>query len=590
MKTAIGLFLALAGSLFGQYPTYPGCANLKESDFREVKLFNLDDDLSMNEPMRMDFHQDDQGNTNIYFVERAGKIKYYDAVAKAVKVVGALDVLFATESGLLGIALDPDFKSNRWIYFYWSPKSIKVYRISRFTILPGNILDPGSEKVVLDIPDTRININVHNGGALQFDKNGDLWVAVGEHDHISHEPTYYHNTTDKEVSGEDESPDTYSLYGSVLRIHPEADGSYSIPKGNFGEFWSKKFGSQGRTVLAKKYADTSLVRPEIYVKGFRDAMSVQVDPKTGWAIVSDCGAQCHKIAPAYYCPVHGKTEKTMLITEPGYQGWPYFHADNHPYVMNKSEEKDPMAPVNTSPFRRGVDTLPPAMPGTYLYGLPKVLLLNNWICSVGGFMYRYDGRSRSQVRFPPHFDGRFFMKDLNQSFIRSVEVDAKGGFVRASEDLFTSILTKSHSMDMRQGPDGAMYLLNYSAFQYTRDKTTGIFRIEYTGNCKPVSGCMTLGNPAYNPLAQIHDESQCHAVGVMGSRFDKSPIDFQHGRVRVSVMGRHSIAIHDVSGNQVFAKSGSGRVEYRLDLPNGVYFLESNPGGLARKIVINSLD
>jgi cytochrome c len=564
MKTAFGLIFALAGGLFAQYPTYPGCANLKETDFKEVKLFSRADDATMDEPMRMDFYQDNQGNVNIYWVERAGRIKYYDAVAKTVKLVGRLDVLFALESGLLGIALDPNFKTNKWIYFYWSPKNPFVYRISRFTITPENTLDGNSEKVVLDIPDTRIGINVHNGGGLHFDKMGNLWVAIGEHDHTTEMPTDYHNTANKEISGEDESTDTYSLYGSVLRIHPEPDGSYTIPKGNFGEYWSEKFKQQGRNVLSAKYADRKLVRPEIYVKGFRDAMSVQVDPKTGWAVVSDCGAQCHKTAPSYYCPTHGKTEKTMLITEPSFQGWNYFHADNHPYVMNKSEEKNPLAPVNNSPFRLGVDTLPPAMPGTYLYGVPKTLLVNNWICSVGGYMYRYDATSQSAIKFPPHFDGKFFMKDLNQSFIRSIEVDAKGAFVKASEDLFTPILTKSHTLDMRQGPDGAMYLLNYATFQYTRDATTGLFRIEYTGNCKPTTQ-------------------------VAASRFDKAAIEFQGGMLQVSGKGRHLIAIYDVSGNRVYAKEGSGQAAYPLRLANGVYFLNSNLIGSSQKIVINAL-
>lgn len=565
MKKVLGFVLAFAVGLDAQYPTYPGCPPLKDSDFREVELFNLQDDPSMNEPMRMDFHQDAQGNVNIYFVERAGKIKYYDALTKTVNLVGTLDVLFATESGLLGIALDPAFRSNRFVYFYWSPKNVKVYRLSRFTLKSDNTLDLASEKVVLDIPDTRIGINVHNGGGLQFDRKGDLWITVGEHDHISHEPTHYHNTTDREVSGEDESPDTYSLYGSVLRIHPLPDGSYTIPKDNFGEFWSRKFAAEGRGVLSSKYKDTALVRPEIYVKGFRDVMSVQVDPQSGWAVISECGAQCHKIPVAYYCPAHGKSEKIVLATEPGYHGWPYFHADNHPYVMNKAQEKNPLKPVNNSPFRRGVDTLPPAIPGTYLYGLPKTIIANNWICNVGGFMYRYDGSLASPVKFPPHFDGRFFMKDLNQSFIRAVEVDPKGAFVKASEDLFTTVFTKSHSIDVRQGPDGAMYLLNYSKFQYTRDNTTGIFRIEYTGNCKPST------------------------VAVEAVRNGGPAIELTGNLVRVTGMGRHSLALHDVSGVRLRTWKGVGPAAYPMDLPQGIFFLRTETGGLVRKIVLGGL-
>ena len=564
MRLLLVLFLAMAALAFGQYPTYPGCNDLKDSDFKETKLLSRAEDPSMDEPMKMDFYQDAQGNVNIYWIERGGAIKYYDAAAKTMKPVGHLEVLYTTESGLQGIALDPDFKSNRRIFFYWAPVSPKVFRISRFNLKADNTLDNASEKVILDIPDTRIGLNVHNGGALHFDKQGNLWVTVGEHDHTSHEPTYYHNTTDPETSGEDEAPDTYSLYGSLLKIHPEPDGSYTIPKGNFGEFWSAKFKSQGRNVLSAKYADPNLVRREIYVKGFRDAMTVQVDNKTGWAVVSDCGAQCHKIPACYYCPTHGKTEKTMLITEPSFQGWNYFIADNFPYAIDKADERNPLAPVNNSPFRKGVDTLPPAVPGTYMYGLPETAKRwpagNPWICSLGGFMYRYDADNPSRIKLPPHFEGRFFMKDQNQSFIRSIEVDAKGAFVKASTDLFSGILTKSNSLDMRQGPDGALYLLNYAKYQYTKDETTGIFRIEYAGDCKPVA--------------------------LAPSRILRGAVAYRDRRISVSGNGRHWIEIDDLAGNRLYRRSGEGNAGYAVDLPQGVYLLRSNLETGARKIAV----
>lgn len=560
MNVTLVFLLGAAAMASAQYPAYPGCGDLKDSDFRESRLLTRAEDPTMDEPMRMDFHTDDRGNVNIYFIERRGALKYFDAAAKSMRVVGRLDVLYAEESGLLGIALDPAFKSNRWIYLYWSPLNVKTFRLSRFTILPGNTLDPASEKVVLDIPDTRKGINVHIGGAIQFDAQGNLWVATGEHDHTNDAPSYYHNTTDKESSDEDESTDTFSLYGSMLRIHPESDGTYTIPKGNFGEFWSARFRQQGRNVLAGKYADPKLVRPEVYVKGFRNAMSVQIDAPTGWAVVADCGGQCHKIQATHYCPADGKSEKTMLITEPGFHGWSYFHADNHPYSMDKAGEKNPLAPVNNSPFRLGVDTLPPAVPATYVYGLPKTLLVNNWICSVGGFMYRYDAKNPSPIKLPPHFEGRFFMSDMNQSFIRSIEVDARGAFVKASGDLFTSFMTRSHTLDWRQGPDGALYRLNYAAFQYTKDATTGIFRIEYTGDCKPVA--------------------------LKAPRLERPAVRFQGRTLALTGDGPHWFAVYDMRGSKVYGRTGSGPAEYALDLPDGVYFLKTQVPGSERKMVL----
>jgi glucose/arabinose dehydrogenase len=555
MKKSCLLILIICSILKAQYPTYSECSDLTDADFEEVTLFSLVDDASLAEPMRKDFYVDEDGDVNVYFVEREGKMKYYDAGEDALSVVGELDVWFSTETGLLGIALDPDFNTNRWVYLFYMPTSPNVFRIARFVITEAdNTLDLASETIIMDVPDTRQGLAVHTGGGLYFDHKGDLWVTMGEHDHASHVPSDYHSTTNKESSNEDCSSDTYSLYGSILRIHPQPDGSYTIPEGNFGEYWSQKFESEGRTLLAEKYADTDLVRPEIWAKGFRNPMSVQVDPVTGWVAVSECGGQCHKINPAYYCPEHGKSEKHMLITEPSFQGWSYFHADNHPYVMSADLEKDPMTPVNNSPFRLGVDTLPPAVPATYFYGLPDNLIVNNWICSVGGYTYRYDGSNPSPNKFPPHFDGKFLISDLNQSFIRLIEVDDNGQMVSASDDLFTSILTISHTMDLRQGPDGSMYLLNYSQFQYTIDLTTGLYKINYTGDCAPVS------------IKRDGD----------GSR----GLVFQNNGY-INAQGPYTAEFYGINGEKVFTFRGTGKQRIpseRLARP-GVYQIKVTENG-----------
>ncbi|MBF0430262.1 MAG: PQQ-dependent sugar dehydrogenase [Fibrobacteria bacterium] len=504
--TILLLLVTIVNSIYAQYPKYSGterpeCVDLQDSDFKMTTLFKFKDDPSLKEPMRMDFYQDDSGNVNVYFIERYGKLKYYDARTKKLSLVGRLDVVASgnDEAGLIGMALDPDFKNNRLVYFYWTPVAPSVYRLSRFKVLgDSNKLDLTSEKVIIDIPDTRIGAGgtkggyFHNGGSLFFDNKGDLWWTIGEHDHCNAIPEIYHNTTDKECSGEDNSSDAHSWYGSIVRIHPESDGSYTIPDNNFGEFWSEKFAEEGRMTLSQKYTDTSLVRPEIYAKGFRNPMSVSVDPVTGWAAVSECGAQCHKVDPAYYCPTDGLSEKHMLITEPSFQGWPYFHGNNHPFAMNASDEKNALKPVNNSPFNQGVDTLPPAIPGTYVYGAPK---WGDNICSVGGTFFRYNWENPSDISLPPHFDGVMISSDLNTGWKRAIEIDsATGDFVKVSPDLWTSLLDTTinadlgkeagNVMDLRHGPDGALYLLNYSQMQYLPDKTTGLYRIEYHGDCR----------------------------------------------------------------------------------------------------------
>ncbi|MBF0431046.1 MAG: PQQ-dependent sugar dehydrogenase [Fibrobacteria bacterium] len=530
MKFSVLVILIALAFSYAQFPEYTenpsanptlkmvvsddNCADLDDSDFRITKLVTLlgsDDvlkDPTLKDPMKMDFVQDSAtGKVSIYFIERFGKIKYYDAdfgPGDALKVVGIMDIRNlggnSDEIGLIGMILDPDFQKNGYIYFYWTPNtgSHYVYRLSRFRInLETNTLDMGSEKVLLEVPFPKAYNWFHNGGGLSIDDKRNLWLSVGETYHCGHSPQQYHGT-DKDCNGEHTSTDTYSYAGSILRIHLEDDGSYTIPEDNFGEYWSKKFTAEGRTALSNMYKDTSRVRPELYAKGFRNPTNIVVDSKTGWAAVSECGAQCHKVTPVDYCPTHGKTEKHMLVTEPSFHGWNYFIADNHPWAIDGNDKRDPLKPANNSPFHIGADTLPPAVPATYMYGTPSGdWSKGEWICSVGGTYFRYNWFNPSPISLPPHFDKKMIVSDYNVGWKRVVEVDTTTGkFVKASGDLWESLLDttlninvqstgKGNVMDLKHGPDGAIYLLNYSQYQYARDKSTGLYRIEYHGNCRP---------------------------------------------------------------------------------------------------------
>lgn len=83
------------------------------------------------------------------------------------------------ERGLLGIAFDPDFAVNQFVYIYYTATSPTIHnRISRFTA-NGDVAVSGSETVVLELDNLSSATN-HNGGALNFGPDGKLYVAVGE--------------------------------------------------------------------------------------------------------------------------------------------------------------------------------------------------------------------------------------------------------------------------------------------------------------------------------------------------------------------------------------------------------------------------
>lgn len=83
------------------------------------------------------------------------------------------------ERGLLGVAFDPNFVSNQLVYIYYTATTPTVHnRISRFTA-DGDVAMANSEVVVMDLNDLSTATN-HNGGALHFGPDGNLYVAVGD--------------------------------------------------------------------------------------------------------------------------------------------------------------------------------------------------------------------------------------------------------------------------------------------------------------------------------------------------------------------------------------------------------------------------
>jgi glucose/arabinose dehydrogenase len=97
----------------------------------------------------------------------------------------ALDMSLAPcnsgERGLLGVAIDPDFVNNGYVYLYFTHPSAAlggcVNRASRFT-MSGDAIDPNSEVILVDNIASQ-NGN-HNGGDLEIGGDGYLYISVGD--------------------------------------------------------------------------------------------------------------------------------------------------------------------------------------------------------------------------------------------------------------------------------------------------------------------------------------------------------------------------------------------------------------------------
>ncbi|MBD0280129.1 MAG: ThuA domain-containing protein, partial [Flavisolibacter sp.] len=190
-------------------------------DNRFVKTI-LSNDL--NEPMELAVAPDGR----VFFTERAGKFYVYDPVAKKTKLLYNFPAKAVEKylNGLIGITLDPDFRNNNYIYFFYSSNTGAQYHqnISRFKLTADGNLDTTSEKVIIKIP-IDLEVSAHTGGSLAWDKDKNLYISTGD------------NTTPFASDGYaplDERPDRLvydaqrsagnpnDLRGKILRIHPEA--------------------------------------------------------------------------------------------------------------------------------------------------------------------------------------------------------------------------------------------------------------------------------------------------------------------------------------------------------------------------------
>ncbi|MFK4599432.1 ThuA domain-containing protein [Streptomyces pristinaespiralis] len=483
--------LLAAGSLALTAPTTASAADPETAvsaaaeDFQQVTLAKGGEETG--EPMSLAVLPD----RSVLHTSRSGELRMTDAAGNT-RVVGTVPVYSHDEEGLQGVALDPGFAQNRFIYLYYAPpmdtpagdapnegtaadfaRFDGVNRLSRFVLRADGTLDNASEKKIIDIPATR-GICCHVGGDIDFDAEGNLYLSTGDDsnpfasdgyspmdDRPGRNPAYDARRT---------SGNTNDLRGKILRIKVEADGSYSVPEGNLFA------------------PGTDKTRPEIYAMGFRNPFRFSVDKKTGVLYVGDYGPDAGtadpKRGPA------GQVEFAR-VTGPGNFGWPFCTGDNDPYVEYDFATKTSGATFdcanlkNTSPHNTGLVDLPPAQPAWIPYDGGSVPEFGSGSESpMGGPVYHYDAGLDSPVKFPEAYDGDFFAGEFGRRWIKRIDT-AEDGTVRSINPV---PWTGTQIMDMAFGPDGALYVLDYGTAWFGGDENAGLYRIENaTGGRSPVA-------------------------------------------------------------------------------------------------------
>ncbi len=151
------------------------------------------------------------------------------------EVVGRLKVTTAQENGLIGLALDPRFAENGWIYLQYSPPDFSGQRVSRFTFRDQR-LDLESEKVLFTYEEQRREC-CHHAGSLEFGPDGNLYIGTGDNTNPFNDSQGYAPLDERENrepwDAQRTAGNTKNYNGKILRIHPEPNGTYSIPMATY---------------------------------------------------------------------------------------------------------------------------------------------------------------------------------------------------------------------------------------------------------------------------------------------------------------------------------------------------------------------
>ncbi len=197
-----------------------------------------------------------------------------------------LTVDSAGERGLLGIAFDPHYETNHFVYVYYTATTPVTHnRVSRFTAdAAGDLALPGSEAVVLDLDPLSAATN-HNGGAIHFAPDGTLFVGVGDN------------------ANGNNSQSLNSLFGKVLRINP--DGSipadnpfFNATTGNDRAIWA--LGLRNPFTFAFQPGTGRLFINDVGQSAFEEIDVGQAGGNYGWPITEGPTNDPRFIGPLYY--------------------------------------------------------------------------------------------------------------------------------------------------------------------------------------------------------------------------------------------------------------------------------------------------
>jgi cytochrome c len=442
---------------------------------------------------------------------RTGEVRIHNPRTGLNTLAASVPVYQHDEEGLQGIAIDPNFSRNRWVYLYYSPELDTpednpatpevnegdapaegteadwerfrgVLRLSRFKLV-GDDLDLRTEQQIIDVPVDR-GICCHVGGQIDFDGRGNLFLSTGDDTNPffsdGYAPLDDRPGRNPAFDARRGAANTNDLRGKLLRIRVGEDGGYTVPRGNMFR------------------PGTPRTRPEIYAMGLRNPFRFAVNRTNGDVYMADYSPDSPEANPARGPAGHGRW---MIIRRPGNYGWPFCVTPDLPYVDfdfetgGSGEPFNCQAPVNDSRLNTGRRVLPAVVQPEVWYSYPDAdaglfpeLFQNmggDGIAPMAGPAYQFNRRSPSRVKWPQYYHGVPLFYEWSRDYIKEFRLNRPNG--RTLEDIRHVPVPVDNPMDMEFGPDGALYVLEYGDGFFSENPEAQLARIDFVrGNYTPV--------------------------------------------------------------------------------------------------------
>ncbi len=342
-----------------------------------------------------------------------------DGVTRATPVIDLRDqVDDYWDRGMVGLAVDPNFASNGYIYLYYALENgtgdggPTTGRLSRFTMV-GETANPDTEFIVLGHQDQNTvrcselpvdsdcipeDFYGHEGGGLEFASDGTLWFSVGD-------SGSWDLVNDQSLRAQDLT----TFAGKLLHITALGKGVSTNP------FWT---------------GNEDDIRSRIYAYGFRNPFRITVHPATGIPYVGDVG--------------WSGWEEINKVVAGGDYGWPCYEGTGQQAGYAQSATCQTLYSQGTNAVKAP------------LYAYP-----HQGGASVTGGIFL------AGSAFPAAYQNSYLFGDYAANYIHYLDLDANGDIpAGGGEQGFAT--GADGPVDFTIGPDGAVYYVAILAGEVRR--------------------------------------------------------------------------------------------------------------------------